>query len=411
LARHEAFFDILATLETDSVELKSVLAGLGTMRLVDAAVEDRRLIHADWAARRAARDAVGELSEGNPVRSVLARVLDEIDRKSPQWRVAAALVRYGRALDFDGRWTIAASVFEIAGQIATANGAWSVAVEAKIALGGSARRAGNWKKSNDGYAEALYLASGLGDLSSTLTVRIGMANTKLALGNLREADRLLSSVVSEANAEGLDEVASDALHSLSSVMHRRGDVGEAVTTAYEALRKASKPTRKDTILADIAAYFAELGMHDAARDAHMIVAVTARHQWVRWQATLNLMELAGLDGDEASFDRYASELSTSDLAPGLKAYFLLYRGIGCLRFGREEEGRRELEEAELFASLKGIHQVLLEAQNALSGIAGLMRAQSSAVTTHGKTAQAKTQDIAKTLSHLRELTLSSTQLV
>jgi tetratricopeptide (TPR) repeat protein len=410
LLKHEAFFDVLATLPENSVEWQSVIAGLGTLRLVDAAIEDRRLVHSDWAARRTARDAVDKVSAGNPVRGILARVLDEIDRNSPKWHIAATLVKYGRALDYDGRWAMSANVFEIASQIATANGAWSVAVEANIALGGSARRAGNWKKSSDGYAEALYLASGLGDVPSTLTVRIGMANTHLARGNLHEANRLLTSAATEADSEGLDQVASDALHSLSSVMHRRGKVAEAITTAYEALRKTLDPTRKDTILADIAAYFAELGMHDAARDAHMIVAVTARHQWVRWQATLNLMELAYLDGDEEGFDRYASELTIADLAPGLRAYFLLYRGIGCLRFGREEEGRRQLDTAERFASLNGLHQISFEAQKALSEIAELMRAPATGVPAHAGV-QLETQEIANSLSHLRESALSSTQFV
>jgi tetratricopeptide (TPR) repeat protein len=412
LVRHESFFDSLAVLDPHSTEWQSGLAGLGALRLVDAAIEHGHLARSDWSARRAVRDAVEAVSEGNPIRGILSRLLDEVEKPVPEWKtVAASLVSYGRALDFDGRWVLATNVFEIASEVATANGAWSVAVEANIALGGSARRAGNWKKSHAGYAEALYLAGGLGDVASSLTVRVGMANTQLARGNLVEADRLLTSVVTEADAESLHEVAADALHSLSSVQHNRGNLADAVTTAYEALGKASNPTRKDTILADIAAYFAELGMHDAARDAHLIVSVTSRYQWVRWQAMLNLMELAAQDGAEQDFDRYASELATAELDPRLRAYYLFYRGIGCLGFGREREGRESLEEAERFASVKGIHQVSFEAEKALSRTTELTRAPSAVAATHSDRVRPDTQDIANSLSHLREMALSSTQHV
>jgi tetratricopeptide (TPR) repeat protein len=409
LVRYQSFFDALATPETDSAEWKSGLAGLATLRLIDAASEDSRLVHSDLSARGMVRETVAALSEGDPIRGILARVLDELDKPHPEWKaIAGTLVTYGRALDFDGRWTMATSAFEIASEIAGANGAWSVAVEADIALGGSARRAGDWKKSHAGYAQALYLATGLGDTASSLTVRIGMANSQLARGNFPEADRLLSAVVDEANAEGLDEVAADALHSRASVAHNRRRFAEAVAIGYEALRKASNPTRKDAVLADLAACFAELGMRDAARDAHLIVAVTSRSQWVRWQAGLNLMELAAIGGAEDEFDRYASELSTAELPPRLRSYYLLYRGMGSLGFGREQEGTELLQEAERFASLNGIHQVSFEAENALSRIAELMRAPSAAVTTRDDDTPLDTQDIAESLSHLREMALSST---
>jgi tetratricopeptide (TPR) repeat protein len=409
LVRHQSFFDALSTLETDSPEWKSDLAGLTTLRLVDAASEDSRLVHPDLSSRRAVREAVSALSDGDPIRGILSRALDELDQPHPDWKaIAGTLVSYGRALDFDGRWMLATSAFEIASEMARANGAWSVAVEADIALGGSARRAGDWKKSHAGYAQALYLATGLGDTASSLTVRVGMANTHLVRGNLPDAERLLSTVVEEASAKGFDEVVADALQCRASVAHNRGNVAEALRAAYEALRKTVNATRKDTILADIAAYFAELGMRDAARDAHMIVAVTSRYQWIRWQATVNLMELAALDGDEAEFDRCASELSTAELDPRLRAYYLLYRGIGCLGFGREHEGTELLHEAERFASLKGIHQVSFEAENALSRIAELMRAPSVALTTRNEDVPPDTQNVAKSLSQLREMTLSST---
>ena len=55
----------------------------------------------------------------------------------------------------------------------------------------------------------------------------------------------------------------------------------------------------------MAVIFSELGLRDSARDTHMILTATAQTKLVRWAATLNLMELASLDGMEDAFDAYA----------------------------------------------------------------------------------------------------------
>jgi hypothetical protein len=119
-------------------------------------------------------------------------------------------------------------------------------------------------------------------------------------------------------------------------------------------------------MADIAAALGEMGMLNAARDAHLIVSMTSRYQWVRWQATINLMELASMEGMEGPFEEYASELRNAALDPRLRSYFLLYYGQGLIAFGREEEGRKFLTEARTFASRQKINQVAFEADEALN---------------------------------------------
>ena len=42
-------------------------------------------------------------------------------------------------------------------------------------------------------------------------------------------------------------------------------------------------------------------MKSAARDAFLIIAATAREQYLRWTATINLMELAGDAGVRLQF--------------------------------------------------------------------------------------------------------------
>lgn len=103
-------------------------------------------------------------------------------------------------------------------------------------------------------------------------------------------------------------------------------------------------------------------MHDAARDGYLIVAVTAQSQWVRWQATLNLMELAALDGRESDFDAYARELEVAPLAPRLRAYYFMFLSAGQQKFGRQAEAKASLAEGLEFATRNQLHQVAHEAQ-------------------------------------------------
>jgi hypothetical protein len=251
-------------------------------------------------------------------------------------------------------------------EIARAERAPETAMEATIALGGSARRCGDWDRSAEGYFEAAHLADALNDKESGLTVRVGTANTHIARGNLPAAKSILDEVIAESAKSGFDAVEGLALHSSATASHLKGDFHQAVTLAYRALEKTSNQSLKDSIMADIAAALADLGIYQAARDAHMIVSLTSRYQWVRWQATINLMELAALEGMEAPFNDYASQLKNEALGPRLRAYFLLYYGQGLVAFGHDDEGRKYLAEAAQFASRSKLNQIAFEAEQALT---------------------------------------------
>ena len=157
-----------------------------------------------------------------------------------------------------------------------------------------------------------------------------------------------------------------ALHSRASIAQRRGEHAEGVKLGYEALNLCAKPAARDAVLADIAAGLSELGMIDAARDAHLILANTSQMEWVRWQATINLMEMAGREENEDAFESYASQLSATKLSPAHKAYFLLFRGEGLATFGKYGEAEENLRAAVSFAADNQLHQIAFEADAALS---------------------------------------------
>jgi hypothetical protein len=145
-----------------------------------------------------------------------------------------------------------------------------------------------------------------------------------------------------------------------------GAYADAVRIGYDGLAVMTDLTQRDGLLSDIAAAFGGLGLNDAARDGYLIVAATAQSQWVRWQATLNLMELAALDDREADFDAYACELADAALDPKLRATYYLYLGVGQQRFGKDDDAETSLAEGLAVAERNQLHQLAHEATVALA---------------------------------------------
>jgi tetratricopeptide (TPR) repeat protein len=408
MLRHHPYYEVLGSLELDSPSWKPTLAGLSVLELVDAARDDRSIIDKDWTGVRAVTDMVESIREGTAVRRPLMKVVEELRGGTPSWtRVTENLFAYGRALDLDGGWNLAVDVFGTVAEMARADREPQLAIEATTALGGAARRSGDWDRSAMGYAEAAHLANTLGDKASGLTVRVGTANTQLARGNLPAAKAIFDEVIEEADRSGLDAVAALAYHGSASVAHNTGRFADAVTLSYKALEKADNQTVKDTILSDLATSFFKLGMHDSARDAYLVTSMTSRYQWVRWQATANLMELASLDGMEDAFEDYGRVLKDAALDPRLRSYFLLYYGEGCQRFGREEEGRSFIEQARDYAVSHKIYQVAFEAEKALTA-AGERRARNAKLDiSWSEPVREDVTQVASALSHLREYAVSS----
>jgi len=370
MIRHQVYFDTLGSMREDSASWRSVFAGLSILRLVDmygSTVPSSG--PANWAQLHAVRTAIEEMSEGDAVRGVLTCVLEEITTRSKvDDTVCAALMGYGRALDYEASWGLATDVFSTVAQLAKPERNARLAVEANIAVGGAARRNGDWETSARAYSQAAYVADTLGDRQGVLHVQIGIANTYLAKGNLPQAESILDGVIVQARDQEFPEMQSMALHSRASLAQRRGRPAEAVGLAHEALKLAQNSSARDTVLEDLAVAFSEVGMNDAARDSHLILATTAQLKWVRWQATINLMELAGQDGMLDAFNSYAAELRRAPMGPWLKSHFLLFLGEGLDRFERYEAAEQALSEAIEYAKANQIHSVTFKAEDVLAAV-------------------------------------------
>jgi tetratricopeptide (TPR) repeat protein len=370
MIRHQVYFDTLGSMREDSASWRSVFAGLSVLRLVDTyAPTGPTTSAANWAQLHAVRTAIEEMSEGDAVRGVLTCVLEEITTRSKvDDTVCAALMGYGRALDYEASWGLATDVFSTVASVVRPERNARLAVEANVAVGGTARRNGDWETSARAYSQAAYIADTLGDRPGVLTVQVGIANTYLAKGNMPQAQTILDDVIVQARDQKLPEIQGLALHSRAALASRSGEHAEALKLAYEALNLTAKPADRDVVLEDIAAIFTQLGMHDPARDAHLVLTATAQTKFVRWLATLNLMELASLDGMEDAFDAYVRELARAPIGAWIRSHYLLFLGEGFHRFGRQEAAIQALEEAVSFAESNQIHQIAFKAQSALESV-------------------------------------------
>jgi tetratricopeptide (TPR) repeat protein len=370
MIRHQVYFDTLGSMQEDSASWCAVFAGLSVLRLVDAyANPGSSDAAANWAQLHSVRTAIEGVSEGDTIRGVLTTVLDEVTKRgSIDETVCRSLLTYGRALDYAAAWGLAVDVFSTVAKLTRPENNAKLAVEAHVAVGGAARRNGDWETSARAYSQAAYIADTLGDRQGVLTVQVGIANTYMAKGNLPQAQTILDDVLVQARDQELPQVQAIALHSRGVLASHRGDHSEGIKLVHEAFGLTTNPADRDGVLEDIAGIFTLLGLNDAARDSHLILAATSQSKLVRGQATINMMELAALDGMPETFDAYARELAHARLSPWLRAHYLLYLGEGMNRLCRREASEEALKEAISFAEANQFHQVSFKAQSALSTV-------------------------------------------
>jgi tetratricopeptide (TPR) repeat protein len=366
--RHLAFFEALVGADEGSAEWRAMTAGLVVLRLLDAWIDDGPTVAAtDSWGLRAARETVAAIDAGDPARTILGGVLDAMAATPAVdvGTVAPRLMAYGRALDFRGLWALAADVYGTVVAHAHPLEDPDIAIDANMRLAYCARMNGDWTTAATGYGRAGEIAAATGDIMGVLRARVGDAKLAMARGNLPQAEAILDETIERAGAERLPQLRSMALHDSATVAHRRGDFERAIRLAYEALESSPNPAERDRVLADIASFFADLGVRSAARDAHLVLAATAQEQYTRWTSLTNLMEYAALDRCEPVFEQYRRELADASLPVSLEATYHLYVGRGYLTFDRSDAARAALSRAIEIGSRVGLNQIVFEAEQSL----------------------------------------------
>ena len=366
--RHLSFFEALSGLEESSAEWRATTAGLVVLRLVDSWFEEGSSIaSADAWGLSAVRDAVDEMDSGTPARAILSGLVDAVAAapRADFSLIAPRLSAYGRALHFDAKWRLAADVNETLLAYAHPIDEADVYINASMQLGYCMRMLGEWDSAASAYADAGRVAMSMGDVVGILRAQIADARLSTARGNLPRAEEILDETIARAKSEALPDVIGLALHERATVAHDRGQYERSIRFAYEALENTTRHSARDRVLVDIAVSFMELGVTSAARDAFLVLAATGQEQYVRWVASLNLLDIAIADGSEPAFEAYRRDLSQAQLPVALEVNYHMLAGKGYNVFGRVDRARSSYTAAIEIASRNRLNQLLFSAEQSL----------------------------------------------
>ena len=365
--RHLPFFEEIASLPDDDPAAHSATAGLVVLRLVDAWLEDGpEVVNDDGWGLHSVRNAIEQVSSGTPIRTLLGRVVDALDhRRSDIHAVVTPLMAYAQALEYDAKWRLATDVYQAVLAHLHPVDDCDATIAAHLRLGQCYRNLNLLGDAAKAFASAAEIAGSVGDMVGVLRSRVGEARLAMIRGNLPRAEAILDETIQQAVGPTMHDVRSRALHDRANVAHFRQQYELAIRFAYEAMELSQVPTERDRILSDIAVSFLELGVYSAARDAYLILSATAQEQFIRWAATLNLLDIAAHTGSEMLFDVYRRQLGTYELPPIMATGFELTLGNGYQRFGELSKARHHLEQAIALAGEHGFNQYLFDAEEAL----------------------------------------------
>ena len=365
-ARHLPFFSELAGLEDDAASWRAVSAGLVVLRLVDAWIEEGAAAVVDdgWGMR-SVEASIEEMPAGLPARAILRSIVDAIRTSdaSDMHAIAPRLMAYARALDLDAKWALAADVYEsIISHVHPVEEA-DVAIAAHLRLGYCLRSMGALDDATRSYDAASAIAHDVDDLFGILRAQIGAAKIALARGNMPMAEQLLQDTIERASTrDDLVDVHAMALQDRADVAYHRGRYDLSVELAYSSLEITRDPVNRDRLLGGIAGAFYMLGVRSAARDAYLIIEATTQEEYLRWSASINLMEIAARDGSMPLFERYRRTLATMPFPPALEAQYFLQVAESHEALAQPDAAFASAERARSIAERFGFNQTAFAAE-------------------------------------------------
>lgn len=369
---HLAFFEALASSPDEaSAEWRTTKAGLVTLRMFDnwADMGADVITENNWGVH-AVRRTIMQIDAGNPLRALILNVLEGMRAvpDAPAAEVVPQLFAYARGLEFDAQWALAADVYQTIISHARAIADAHVVVSAHMYMGACLRVLTHWREATEAYKIAGRLAKAIGDQESVIRSEIATAKLAIDRGNLPKAEKILDRAIAHAERADQEEIRAVALHDRAAVAYHRQQYELAVHLNYQALSGIKDESERDRVLGDIASSFFELGLKDVARDAHLVIAATTQQQHTRWVSTVNLLEIAATDGNEAVFEQYRRQLASAALPASLAVHYHYYVGQGYRAFGKLDSATQALEQAIRIAGEHNLNEVLIKAEQSLEDI-------------------------------------------
>ena len=398
---HLAYFGILGQMSEGDADWPALNAGLQVLLLVDARLSGTDASRTSEYGIRAVRSAIDAIPATVPARQILSRITDACEASSGAdvLQVARHLMGYGRSLDYDGRYALAADVYRTLIARLPADTGADLAIDAQMRLGYCLRVQDDWASAETAYGRAREIAVARGDESKAMHARIGDASVAFARGNLPVAESILDAVIVEAAAPDYSDIRSLALHDRALVAHWRGQYDHAARLAHGALALTRSLTARDRILADLANAFVQMGVLDVARDSYMVLASTAQEQYVRWLAMINLLEISALQMNEAVFESYRADLTGERLPSFLLAQCHFYTAFGYHAFGKNGAALKSLEQAAELAEAHHYNQLLFQVEELTAAV----KRGAAAERRTARPVPAELEDVTAAVSEMREL--------
>ncbi len=322
------------------------LAAYVVARLIDRllgadADKQRALDHQVEAARR----HVGQLRATNSEVARLRRLVDVAARgRAGIPSLRTALVSHASFLEHQGRLAEALDISELAARSYGETIRPAELAACALVAGRLNRLLARWDAASACYAAAEQAGREAGDAVLSLRGRLGQGAVLRGKGNLRAAQTIAEEVQRDAAQSGLAEAEAMAYADLGSAFWQQGLRLEALAANYRAFELARDPGQRMRALGDVGIGLAEIGAHDAARNAFGIVVASSAKFGVRLNAVLELMDLESQAGNRAGFEKFhaTAKSARSRMPPSMAVDFHCKAGVGFARFGEFDRARDAL---------------------------------------------------------------------
>ena len=400
---HMPYFERLADLASDSTEWRSVSAALVVLRLFDSwMTSGAEVVRDDAPGLNAVRDQIAAMESNDTTRRLLSSIVQAmtVAERPRIVTVAPRLMAYGRALQQDAKWALAGDVYRTVLSYATPIEDSETVIAANMQLGRCLRVLAEWDESLSCFAAASQVATITDDVMGILRARIQEAHIAIDRGNLPYAETLLDQTILQAKESGLPEISATATHDRAHLALRRGRADEALVLQYEAFKGVRNQMARDRVLNDLGESFVQLGVYSAARDAYLVVAATAQEQYMRWTATINLLDVAVYERREPLFEQYRRDLEGVELPPTLETYYYIFVAEGYRAFDQPSLAKIAITRAIELSTTHQLGQALFKAEGIFHELQR-QAAREERKATQTSTWSPEIQDIADAIHEIR----------
>ncbi len=367
---HSAFFRRVAEITDDSAPAwRAFTAGLLTLRLVDRwatrQVTGREPTFKEFAlVRRAIEDV-----DDDRMHEVLISLTDSLRTFSDAdvASIPKLLFAYGLLLEDIREWPLAVDVYETALDRADVPECGDGIPLVYVRLGWCLIQLALTTEAEAIYIRGLDVANALGDVAGALRIRTAQAGLAIHLEDYARATTLLDAVIADAQSTPHVEMFARANHDRGCVAIHNGQFEDAARYLFDAFERYSDPAWRERALSDLGIALASLGVRSGARDAFHLLYASAQLAPAKAMAGINLLQLAGDEGDEASFEEWRRTMEATTLPTRTKAEFYLRLAEGYRQLRHEAPTSLAYRVLEILSHAHGLTDYLPKAEAGLRG--------------------------------------------